>query len=226
VTSARRAEHERPLRLAVLHPQRIWAETLEHMFLGWPDIDVVMTHTTYQWTSAAVARGDVDVVLVGLDGGGVAPKKLEQLRGAWPDVAVVVISDSTDPGLITSAIRAGARGWVRPSARPAELVRILRGVRDGESWFPPDVTTAVLDRLLEAEKGRATSRHAMSKLSEREREILYCLAKGMTRDEIGQHYRLSPHTVRTHINHVLRKLGVHSTIAAVSLANKSRTRDE
>jgi DNA-binding CsgD family transcriptional regulator len=44
----------------------------------------------------------------------------------------------------------------------------------------------------------------------------------MTRDEIGERYRLSPHTVRTHINHVLHKLGVHSTLAAVSLANKSQ----
>ena len=42
------------------------------------------------------------------------------------------------------------------------------------------------------------------------------------RDEIGERYRLSPHTVRTHINHVLRKLGVHSTLAAVSLANKAQ----
>jgi DNA-binding CsgD family transcriptional regulator len=44
----------------------------------------------------------------------------------------------------------------------------------------------------------------------------------MTRDEIGRRYRLSPHTVRTHINHVLHKLGVHSTLAAVALANKSQ----
>jgi DNA-binding NarL/FixJ family response regulator len=218
-------EHGHPLRLAFLHPQRVWAETLEHMLRGWPDIDVVMTHTTYHWTSAAVARGDVDVVLVGLDGGGLAPQQLEELRQRCPEVAVVVLSDSTDPGLITSAIRAGVRGWVRPAASPGDLVRALHGVRAGETWFPRDVTTAVLNRLLDAERARATTQSAMSKLSEREREILECLARGMTREEIGRHYRLSPHTVRTHINHVLHKLGVHSTIAAVSLANKSRARD-
>jgi RNA polymerase sigma factor (sigma-70 family) len=193
------------------------------MLHNWPGIDVVMTHTTYEWTRAAVARGDVDVALVGLDGSGVVPRQLAALRAAWPDLTIVVISDSTDPDVMASTIRSGVRGWVRSSASTAELVRTLEGVRKGETWLPRDVTTTVLEQLLNAEKTRATSRQAIAKLSEREREILDCLAQGLTRDEIGERYRLSPHTVRTHINHVLRKLGVHSTLAAVSLANKSRT---
>jgi DNA-binding NarL/FixJ family response regulator len=210
------------LRLALLHPQRIWAETLEEMLHSRPGIDVVMTHTTYQWTWGAVARGDVDVALVGLVGTDVGPQQFRGLREACPGLAMVVISDSTDSALIAATIRAGVRGWVRPAASVGHLVRTLHGVRNGETWLPPDVTTAVLDGLLEAEETRAGSRRAMSRLSMRELEILDCLAQGMTREAIGQQYRLSPHTVRTHINHVLRKLGVHSTLAAVSLANKSR----
>jgi DNA-binding NarL/FixJ family response regulator len=222
VTSAQAPEGVAPVRLALLHPQRIWAETLECMLRSWPGIDVVMTHTTYEWTWGAVARGDVDVALVGLDGSGVVPQQLEGLRQAWPDLAVVVISDSADSDLIAATVRAGVRGWVRPSASIRHLVQTLHGVRNGETWLPPDLTTTVLERLLDGEKARAASRRAMSKLSERELEILDCLAQGMTRDEIGARYRLSPHTVRTHINHVLQKLGVHSTLAAVSLANKSQ----
>ncbi len=216
-------EAVRPLRLTLLHPQRIWAESLESMLRGWPGIDVVMTHTTYQWTWGAVTRGDIDVSLVGIDGSGVGPQQLKGLRKASPGLAIVVISDSTDPDVMAATVRAGVRGWVRSSASMGHLVETLHGVRNGETWLPPDVTTTVLERLLDAEKTRTASRRAMSKLSQRELEILDCLAQGMTRDQIGQHYRLSPHTVRTHINHVLRKLGVHSTLAAVSLANKSQT---
>jgi DNA-binding NarL/FixJ family response regulator len=218
-----RATAARPaLRLALLHPQRIWAETLESMLRSWPGIEVVLAHTTYKWTLGAVARGDVDLVLIGLDGGIVAPQHVRDLRHAWPGLAVVVISGSTDPDLAASLVRAGVRGWVRPTASSRELVRTLHGVRSGETWLTPDVTTAVLESLLNAENTRATSQLAISKLSAREVEILDCLARGMTRDEIGQRFMLSPHTVRTHINHVLHKLGVHSTLAAVSLANKSR----
>jgi DNA-binding NarL/FixJ family response regulator len=222
VTPAQPPEGVTPLRLALLHPQRIWAETLESMLHNWPGIDVVMTHTTYQWTWGAVSRGAVDLAVVSLDGSGVVPQQLEGLRKAWPDLAMVVISDSTDSDLIAATIRAGVRGWVRPSASIEHLVQTVHGVRNGETWLPPDVTTAALEWLLNAEKTRVTSRRAISRLSERELEILDCLAQGMTRDEIGQRYRLSPHTVRTHINHVLHKLGVHSTLAAVSLANKSQ----
>ena len=210
------------LRLALLHPQRIWAETLESMLGDWPGIAVAVAHTTYHWMRGAVSRGDVDVALVGLDGSEVAPEQLEELRRAWPEVSLVVISESTDPHLIAASVRAGVRGWLRPSATTEELVQTLYGVRNGETWLPPEVVTTLLESLLSAEQTRTASRGRISKLSERELEILDCLAQGMTRDEIGRHFRLSPHTVRTHINHVLHKLGVHSTLAAVSLANKSR----
>jgi DNA-binding NarL/FixJ family response regulator len=222
VIPAPTSEEVPPLRLALLHPQRIWAETLEDMLRSRPGIEVVMTHTTYEWTRGAVARGDVDLALVGLDGSDVVPAQLAGLRQAWPGLAMVVISDSTDPDLIAATVRVGVRGWVRPFASIELLVQTMHGVRDGETWLPPDVATVVLESLLDAEQTRATSRRAISKLSERELEILDCLAQGMTRDEIGRHYRLSPHTVRTHINHVLHKLGVHSTLAAVALANKSQ----
>ena len=58
-------------------------------------------------------------------------------------------------------------------------------------------------------------------LSAREREILECLALGMTRTQIVERFTLSPHTVRTHIGHVLTKLEVHNTLSAVSIARKA-----
>jgi DNA-binding NarL/FixJ family response regulator len=192
------------------------------MLRSWPGVEVVVAHTAYHWTWAAVARGDVDVALVGLDGVLVLPQQIADLRRTWPDVAVVVISDSTDPDLIAATVRAGARGWLRPSADSQRLVRTLYGVHDGQAWLPPDVTAIALDSLLSADQARAESVEAMAKLSGREQEILDCLAQGLTREEIGERFLLSPHTVRTHINHVLHKLGVHSTLAAVSLANKAR----
>jgi DNA-binding NarL/FixJ family response regulator len=135
--SSAATEGDPSLRLALLHPQRIWAETLEGMLRSWPGIDVVMTHTTYEWTLGAVARGDVDVALVGLDGSDVAPRQLAGLRSAAPELAMVVISDSTDPDLIAATIRAGVRGWLRPSASIGHLVRTVHGVKKGETWLPP-----------------------------------------------------------------------------------------
>ncbi len=214
-----------PLRLAVLHAQRTWAELLECFFRAESVVDVVVAHTSWEWVRGAVARGDVDVALVGVGGdGGFGPEHVRELRELSPGLAVVALSEATDRELLTATVRAGARGWVRPTTSARELLQVLHGVADGETWLPPKLSTVLLDSLLADERTRVSADSAAAKLSTRELEILDCLARGMTRPEIGELYRLSPHTVRTHINHILRKLGVHSTLAAVSLVHKTGSR--
>jgi DNA-binding NarL/FixJ family response regulator len=212
----------RLLRVAVLHPQRAWAEALECMLDGWPSIEVVIAHTSYDWVAGAAARGDIDVVVAALGDPGFGPTHLAELQVDRPELRAVVISGVTDAELIAAAVRAGARGWLRPTASAQELVRAVIDVGNGRTWLPPDVAGLVIESLLASEKARAVSQSAIAKLSTRELEILGCLAAGMTRPQICEHFQLSPHTVRTHINHVLRKLEVHSTLAAVSLVNKAR----
>ncbi len=214
--------HSRPTRVALLLPERIWVETLESMLRTLPGIEVVVANPSFQWTRDAVARGDVDVVLIGLDGDTFDHQHVRLLHDLRSDVGVVILGESRDPELVAGVVRAGARGWLRPTASVQLLVRTLEGVTRGQSWLPPDLTTVLLDELLGGERARDISQEAIAKLSAREVEILDCLARGMTRPEIGETFQLSPHTVRTHVNNVLRKLGVHSTLAAVSLANRSR----
>jgi DNA-binding NarL/FixJ family response regulator len=216
------AAHTRPIRLALLHPQRTWAETVESLLGSRYDVDVVIAHTDWNWVCGAVSRGDVDVVLVSLGDGGFEPSHVERLKAACPSLAVMVVSEPGDPDLVTAAVRAGARGWLSPATSARELVQGLRAVTIGETWLPPLLTSAVLDRLLTQERVRVQSQSSVARLSPRELEILNCLAAGMTRREIGESFQLSQHTVRTHINHILRKLGVHSTLAAVSIVNKAR----
>ncbi|MGH3479767.1 MAG: response regulator transcription factor, partial [Nocardioidaceae bacterium] len=97
----------------------------------------------------------------------------------------------------------------------------IRGVSRGEAWFPPAFVTKLLDSLLKAEETRLDSLGVLSALSTRELEVLKCLMEGLTRRDIAERFVLSPHTVRTHINNMLRKLDVHSTLAAVSIARQA-----
>ncbi len=211
-----------PLRLALLHPQRTWAELLESFLRAESVVDVVVAHTSWEWVRGAVARGDVDIVLIGVGGDdGFGPEHVRELCGSSPGLAVVALSEAMDGELLTAIVRAGARGWVRPTVSARELLQVLYGVADGETWVPPRLSTLLLEALLADERARVSAESAAAKLSPRELEILECLARGMTRPEIGDLYMLSPHTVRTHINHILRKLGVHSTLAAVSLVHKT-----
>jgi DNA-binding NarL/FixJ family response regulator len=97
---------------------------------------------------------------------------------------------------------------------------VIRGVRRGETWIPPALLTRVLGELMtlrdamEAESGRLAS------LTTREREVLECLSAGMSRAEIGRRLFLSTNTVRTHVQNLMAKLDVHSSVAAVALAHR------
>jgi len=205
------------VRIGLVHPLRAWLDALEGALGPDTGVRVVVAHTDPAWVLQAVERADVDAVLLCLPPSGGAAL-VQAMRRARADVAVVVISDSMDAGVIAEVVRAGARGWVQSTSGLEHLVSVVRGVRKGESWFPPLLTTLLVDRLLETEQTKQEQSSALSVLSSREREILECLRQGMTRPEIAEQLFLSPHTVRTHINNVLRKLCVHSTLAAVSLA--------
>jgi DNA-binding NarL/FixJ family response regulator len=206
------------IRVALLHPKRTLVDALEVLLSPQPDIEVVAAHTSLDWIRSAVATGEVNVLLVNIDDHSVDPSAIETLRASSAGLGVVVLTDSDETTLLSAAVRAGVRGWVGRNASVDHLVQVIRGVHQGETWFPPAYTTRLLDSLLAADQSRQQAWGALSSLSTREREVLGCLAQGLTRQEIAERYVLSPHTVRTHINNVLRKLDVHSTLAAVSIA--------
>jgi DNA-binding NarL/FixJ family response regulator len=214
------------IRVALLHPKRALVDALEVLLSPQPDIEVVAAHTSLDWIRSAVAAGEVNVLLVNIDDQEVDPAAIEALRSSSIGLGVVAVTDAEETTLLSEAVRAGVRGWVGRNASVEHLVRVIRGVHQGETWFPPAYTTKLLDTLLAAEESRRQAWGVLSSLSTREREVLQCLTRGQTRQQIAERFVLSPHTVRTHINNVLRKLQVHSTLAAVSIARQAGLDDQ
>lgn len=209
------------MRVAISHPMRAWVEALQRVLEPRADIEVLTGHTDLQWARHAVTTGQADLLLTHVD----SPARqlftlLAELLAASPNLKVVAISDSEEPDLIAAALRNGVRGWVQPNASVSHLVRVMTGVANGETWVPPRLLGPAIDRLIDVASSQQQASGLISTLSPREVEVLRCLAMGLTRQEIAQRFTLSPHTVRTHINNVLRKLDVHSTLAAVSIARR------
>jgi DNA-binding NarL/FixJ family response regulator len=214
------------IRLGLVHPLRAWLEAFEFLLAPRDDVRLVIAHSDEAWVRNAVSRGDVDVVIVSLEGaGGVA--QIRHMREARSDVGVVVISDddatldAIGELVVPEVVRAGARGWLAQTSGLERMLAVVQGVARGETWFPPLYVTRLVEAFLRAEQRRQDENDALARLSNREHEVLACLARGLTRPEIAAKLYLSPNTVRTHINHVLRKLDVHSALAAVSLARKT-----
>jgi len=202
--------------VAVVHPLRMWVEALEAVLVPQSGLEPVAAHRDPRWIHRAVAEGQVDVVVLGLEASE-GPEPVRALRRQRSDVGVLVISDSDDPRFIAEVVRAGARGYFAHDCRLGELVHAIHGIHRGETWMRPRHVSRLVEGLLPAVPTVREEPDRLAALTEREREILQCLARGMGRQEIAERFRLSPNTVRTHIHHVLLKLEVHSTLAAVSV---------
>ncbi|NMO92395.1 response regulator transcription factor [Actinomycetospora sp. TBRC 11914] len=154
---------------------------------------------------------EADVVLV--DGGG-APDDWSELGASPTGSRVVVIATSDAPGGAVAAARAGAWAWLDRRCGADDLVRVLRGVVRGGAFFPCDVQGEILESLrADAAGGRDAG--PLARLTARESEVLDALGEGLGNREIAEYLDMSYNTVRTHINEVFRKLGVHTRVDAV-----------
>ncbi|KUL35555.1 two-component system response regulator [Streptomyces sp. NRRL F-4489] len=143
------------------------------------------------------------------------------LRGSHPYLRTVVLADRDDPRRAAAALQAGASGWVAKDSSLSRLLAVIRGVLRDETHLPPALLTGVLRELTAARRHRTESERLVESLTPREREVLRCMVAGLGRKAVAERLFLSPHTVRTHMQNVLGKLGVHSTLAAVALARRA-----
>ncbi|WP_458087910.1 LuxR C-terminal-related transcriptional regulator [Streptomyces malaysiensis] len=143
------------------------------------------------------------------------------VRSAQPGVRTVVLAERDEPRRAAAALQAGASGWVAKDCSLVRLLAVIRGVLRDETHLPPALLTGVLRELTAARKHRTESERLVESLTPREREVLRCMVAGLGRKAVAERLFLSPHTVRTHMQNVLGKLGVHSTLAAVALARRA-----
>lgn len=164
------------------------------------------------------------------DGDGVRPTVLAPADGvallarvcrAHPGLRAVVLATVDDPHRAVRALQAGAVGWVAKDSSLARLLVVVRGVLRDETHLSPTLLTGVVRELTSARRDRTESERLVGTLTPREEEVLRCMVAGLGRQAVAERLYLSPHTVRTHMQNVLGKLGVHSTLAAVAVARRA-----
>ena len=134
---------------------------------------------------------------------------------------VVMLSDTSSAERIVAYLRAGASGWVRKDESFEHLLTVVRGTMRGEAWLPPAETGAVLQLLMRTQRQQQEDDTLLAALTPREREVLACLADGDGRRDVAERLYLSANTVRTHLQNLMAKLGVHSTLEAVALTRRA-----
>ena len=170
-----------------------------------------------------VAASRPDVVVVDVEPCGA--QTAEVVSGlAGSAAGVVVLTASRDPAQLVDAVRAGAAGWLGKDSTPAQLVAAVRAVGRGEACLSPADLGVVL-RALRAELDPCGRRRdPLAVLSRQERRVLAELVEGSTGGDIASALRVSEGTVRSHVQNVFGKLGVHSRLEAVSVARAAGMR--
>jgi two-component system nitrate/nitrite response regulator NarL len=166
---------------------------------------------------AAVKLFDPDLLLIDLgfpEGDGLTAAR--EVARSHPRTRVVVLTGSDDLAPLREAMRIGVAGYVRKDQRLSGIVQALRQAADGES----SIDKTLLRRLGSTAAEPTKQAHALDRLTQQERVVLGCLADGLQTSEIVKRLGIRNSTVRSHIQAILSKLGVHSRLQAVALLNE------
>jgi NarL family two-component system response regulator LiaR len=185
-------------------------------FLGLQDgIEIVGEAADGMEAVEEALRARPDVVLMDL----VMPRRdgvaaMRELRRQVPDARVIVLTSFVDDERVLPAIQAGAAGYLLKNAEPVQLARAVREAYEGRAIIDPTVAA----RLVGALSDGAPTLAQGEDLTQRERQVLELIAGGRSNKRIAFELGISEKTVKTHVGHVLGKLGVDDRTQAAMLA--------
>jgi DNA-binding NarL/FixJ family response regulator len=201
------------LRVMVVDDHPVFRMGMAALLSSLDAIAVVAEAASAPEAVAAADEHPLDVVVMDLHLGetsGVdATREIVQLH---PGVGVLVVTMMDDDDSVFAAMRAGARGYLLKGAAPGEVERAVRAVANGEVLLGPDVAARAMAYLAGA---RTAGPVPFPDLTDREREVLDLVARGLDNASIARRLALSPKTVRNHLSNILTKLAVADRAQAI-----------
>lgn len=203
-----------PIRLAVVDDHALFRRGLVGLLDDMPEFKVIGEAGNGQEALALLERIRPDVVLLdinmpvmdGID-------TLHAIRKQDLPVKVLMLTISKHEEDLLGGIRAGADGYLLKNTEPEELRKAILQIAEGQGAISPEVTGQVLKALARQPLGES-----QPLLSDRELEVLECLADGDTTSQIAARLFISENTVKTHVRHILEKLDAANRTEAVSKA--------
>lgn len=160
----------------------------------------------------------MDVRMAGVDG----LDATRQIKAEMPDVRVVMLTMSEDEEDLFQAIKNGAQGYLLKNTQPEDLYRFVEGVFAGEAPISGVMAIKMLGEFTRPPAPQRLDDFPQEQLSEREVQVLHCLADGLTNRQIAEKLVISEHTVKKHLRNILAKLHLQNRVQAALCAQNHR----
>jgi DNA-binding NarL/FixJ family response regulator len=205
------------IRVLVADDQSMVRAGFRMLLAGEEDIEVVAEATNGLEAVDKAARFHPAVVLMDI-----RMPELDGLQATRPILAadnamrILILTTFDLDEYVYEALRAGASGFVLKDDSPEQLIAAIRTVAAGDALLSPTITRRVIQKF--ARMPHPAPPKELDDLSEREHEVFRLMARGLSNGEIGQELYIGETTVKTHVTHILQKLGLRDRVQAVVLA--------
>jgi DNA-binding NarL/FixJ family response regulator len=215
------ANLQTPIRIAIVEDDPVLRRMIVSLLQADPNYAVVAELAEGKAAIAAISHMELDIVLVDIglpDISGI--DVIRELKALCPGCNVLVVTTFGDEKTVTSALEAGADGYLLKGTGLEELKRDIHALQDGGSPLSPMIARKLLNRLQTKAVDKTPDSGGETKLTRREHEILEMIAKGFSYAETSKICSISAATVHSHLKSIYRKLEVHSKTEAVYEARR------
>ena len=223
-TDRGRASDPEPIRVVIACGDRLARAGLHALLKLETDIAVVGCACDGEQAVAMASdiRPDVLLIHMALPGTGCVEVTREVVTSAdTSGVHILILSESGEDDEVLASLRAGASGFLLGDAEPADLVRAVRTVAEGEAALSPGVVRWLITELTSQPDPRLPGPKELDELTPREREVVTLVAMGLGTDEIAEHLVVTRATAKTHVSRALMKVRARDRAQLVTLAYES-----
>ncbi|MBA2312743.1 MAG: response regulator transcription factor [Actinobacteria bacterium] len=213
-----------PVRVVLIDDHDLLRRGIKTMLESQGDIQVVGEASDGSQALQAVETAEPDVVIIDV----IMPTKdgieaTREIKNAFPNVGVVVLSGHDEQQFVFDALKAGASGYLLKTAELDEVVQAVKAVAQGEALLDPSLASRMLTEFQTYQ--RAELAEVFQPLTPREREILQLMSQGLPNKTIASRLSISERTVTTHVANIYSKLHVNNRVSAIQEAMRRRILD-
>lgn len=143
-----------------------------------------------------------------------------EIKKDWPESKIIILSLHAERAIIQQLIKVGVDGYLLKNCDKEELFNAIKSVQNGKKFFSADVTMVLSTSLEKEIKISPSDASLLSKLTEREIEVLRAIARGLSNKEISEQLFVSHRTIDTHRQNIMKKLGLRKVVGLIKFAIK------